>query len=157
MKPIILTTLASFLIAGCQPNTHTTAEANSEVAEAMPVQTMLIDGFDPNIDAASYAALCNKVLTKAKSDFAALESATGPATLENVVAAFDQITYDMQEVRQSWYVKSVHPDASIRDAATKCSEDYSDFSAQVGLSRGYYERLESIDSSSLSKSDKYML
>ena len=101
MKPIILPVLASLLLAGCQPNTHTTAEANSEVTTATPVQTMLIDGFDPNIDATSYTALCNAVMKKAKTDFAALESATGPATIDNVVAAFDQITYDMQDVRQS--------------------------------------------------------
>lgn len=157
MKPIILPALASLLLAGCQPNTSTTTDAHSEVASAMPVQTILIDGFNPNIDATSYTALCNAVMAKAKTDFAALESATGAATLDNVVAAFDQITYDMQDVRQSWYVKSVHPDQSIRDAATKCSEQYADFSAQVGLSRGYYERLAGIDTADLSTSDKYML
>lgn len=157
LKTIILPALAILSIAGCQPNSNTSADAKSEVAATTAVQKMLIDGFDPNIDAPSYTELCNAVMAKAKTDFAALESATGPATLESVVAAFDQITYDLQDVRQSWYIKSVHPDESIRDAATQCSEDYSDFSAQVGLSRGYYERLDAIDSSGLSKSDKYML
>jgi thimet oligopeptidase len=63
----------------------------------------------------------------------------------------------LQDVRQSWYIKSVHPDQSIRDAATKCSEEYSDFSTQVGLSRGYYEPLYGIETTELSNSDKYML
>jgi hypothetical protein len=33
---------------------------------------MLTDGFDPNIDATSYTALCDAVIAKAKTDFAAL-------------------------------------------------------------------------------------
>jgi thimet oligopeptidase len=155
LKLIILPTLASLIFAGCQVKTDT--DAKNEMASVASVQKILIDGFDPNIDGPSYTALCDALIAKANINFAALEIATGTATLKNVFGTLDQIFFDLQDVRQSWYIKAVHPDQAIRDAATKCVEQYSDFSAKVSLSRGYYERLSAIDTSGLSKSNKYML
>lgn len=153
MKPILLTVIAGALLAGCQKNTP----PNDTGSADGPTQPMLIAGIDPNITAPDYTTLCDKVMIKAQEDFAKLELESGPATLESVVMAFDKITYDLQDVRQSWYMKSVHPDKDVRDAATQCSQQYSDFSAQVGLSNAYYQRLAAIDSSTLSSADQYML
>lgn len=160
MKRHLLTALTVATIAACQPAPEET-QSQGATAEAetrqQPASSMLIDGIDSSLTGAQYTELCDRVMEKAIADFAALESDTSPATLASVVGAFDQITYDMQDIRQSWYMKAVHPDEAVRDAATKCSERYSDFSSQVGLSRGYYDRLAAIDTSNLKDTEKYML
>jgi thimet oligopeptidase len=153
LKPLLITAITGLLLAGCEPNTQPSTTTTPDTQ----AKTLLIDGIDPNISGTDYTALCDKVMAKATSSFAELEADTGPATLQSVVVAFEQITYDLQDVRQSWYMKSVHPDKAVRDAATECSERYSDFSTLVGLSNAYYKRLAAIDLADLSSADQYML
>lgn len=154
MKPILLILLASVLLYGCQsaqvPSTQMEAQAENS-------QTLLIDGIDPTLSSEEYRFLCRRVLDQAKADFTLLERDKGPATFDSVVLAYDQITFNLQAIRPSWYLKSVHPDEDLRNAATECSEQYSDFSSQIGLSRGYYDRLAKIDLATLSSDQKYLL
>lgn len=159
MKRQIITVLVVATLVACQPATDTvkSAQTPSAVTASKPTQTMLIEGIDSSLSGAEYTALCDLVMENAGTNFAALESDTSPATLQSVIGKFDQITFDMQAIRQSWYMKAVHPDEAVRDAATICSERYSDFSSQVGLSRGYYDRLAAIDLNSLSKTERYMV
>jgi len=148
MKRQLITLLALATVTACQTASDT-AKPNS--------QSMLIDGFNSSLTGVEYTALCDQVIEKAVASFSALESDRSPATLQSVVGKFDQITYDMQPIRQSWYMKAIHPDEAVRDAATACSQRYSDFSSQVGLSRGYYDRLAAIDLNGLSATEKYMV
>ncbi len=154
MKSVAITLLSSFLLFGCQSGQVST---QNESAESTPAKTMLIDGIDPNLSANEFSLLCESVIQQAKLDFSALESSTGPANMQTVVGAYDDIFYDLQVVRHAWYMKSVHPDESIRDAATKCTETYSDFVTQSGLSRPYYERLTAIDTSVLKEKEQYLV
>ena len=149
---LVLLPLLSLTIAACQQ------AAPADAAEGdVTAQPLLIDGFDPNIPADEYRQLCDRVLADAREAFGAIEAQTGPATLETVMGAYEAITYDLQAVRQSWHLKAVHPDADIRDAATSCTEQYNDFTTQVGLSRAYYDRLAAIPGESLSRKEAYML
>lgn len=159
MKRQIITLLAIATVAACQPASDNakTADAGTTVDTSEKAQSMLIEGIDSSLSGVEYTALCDQVMENAITNFAALESDTSPATLQSVVGKFDQITYDMQSIRQSWYMKAIHPDEAVRDAATECSERYSDFSSQVGLSKGYYQRLATIDLNSLSETEKYMV
>lgn len=159
MKRQIITLLAIATVAACQPASDDakTADAGTTMDTSEKAQSMLIEGIDSSLSGVEYTALCDQVMENAITNFAALESDTSPATLQSVVGKFDQITYDMQAIRQSWYMKAIHPDEAVRDAATECSERYSDFSSQVGLSKGYYERLATIDLNSLSETEKYMV
>lgn len=154
MKPVAITLLSGVLLFGCQSGQQpelTTPTANT------PSPTILIDGIDPNLAASDYSALCESLFAQAKLDFAKLESSESPATMQNVVGAYDDIFYNLQGVSHSWYMKSVHPDESVRQAATECSEKYSDFVTQAGLSRGYYERLSAIDLTTLNEKDRYLV
>ncbi|GAA0854835.1 M3 family metallopeptidase [Aliiglaciecola litoralis] len=155
MKPVYIAALAALFLTACQPQESAQAPATDAAATSSP--NVLIDGIDSSLSGEQFTALCDDVMEKAQSAFRKLETDTGPATLESVVGVFDQITYDLQPIRHAWYMKAVHPDESVREAATQCSQRYSDFSSQVGLSRGYYERLAAIDLSTLSATDRYMV
>ena len=157
MKRPLFSLFTVAVLSACQPAQQNSAPIQPSAKAQSAATKMLIDGIDTSLDAAQYNALCDKAMQKAEADFAALETDTGPATLESVIGKFDDITYDLQVIRQSWYMKAVHPDEAVRDAATKCSERYSDFSSQVGLSRGYFERLAAIDMQGLSDTERYML
>lgn len=151
-----LTLLASSLtIAGC-----TTAPIDStkldQVAETNK-SAVLTSGFDPNISAEKYAQLCDSLLKKASLQFQALENDTETANLESVFGRFDAIATGTQGVRQSWYLKAVHPDEKIRKAATDCTVKYSDLFSSFSMSNKYYQRVAAIDTSHLNTIEKNMV
>jgi thimet oligopeptidase len=129
-------------------STATAAAANPSSAK---------DGWDYDMPAATLASLCEDTLAQARESFAAIENGTGPATLDTVFGAYDQMVFDLQAIRHVWYMKSVHPDADYRDAAEQCMQDYTDFDDSLSLSRGFYERVAAIDLEPLSASERFMV
>ena len=115
------------------------------------------DGWDFAMPAGQLTQLCDDTLAAARKSLAAIENDTGPATLDTVVGASDQMARDMQAVRHVWYLKSVHPDATVRDAAELCVQDYTDFWNSLTLSRKYYERVAAISLEPLSTSERFMV
>ena len=115
------------------------------------------DGWNYDMPAPELATLCEGTLAKARKAFAAIEDDTRPATVEHVFGAYDQMAFDLQAVRHVWYMKSVHPDADFRDAAEKCSQDYSDFDDSLNLSRKFYDRVAAIDLEPLGASERFMV
>ncbi len=149
-----MTVISALLIsslAGC--SSYDTAKQTA----APKSSEMLIEGIDPKLSAEQYTQLCDNLMNQAQASFAQIERDTGPATMQTVVAAVDQIAYDLQPVRHSWYMKAVHPDEGVRNAATQCSQQYSDFYTQMGLSRAYYDRLAAIDKQTLGSTEQYVL
>ena len=115
------------------------------------------DGWDYAMPAAQLTRLCDDTLAAARESFAAIENDTGPATLDTVFGAYDQMAFDMQAVRHVWYMMSVHPDAAFRDAAERCVQEYTDLADSMSLSRAFYERVAAIDLAPLSASERFMV
>ncbi len=126
-------------------------------APAEPLVSTAVDGWDYTMPAAELADLCASALTQAKAQFAAIESDTGPATLESVYGPYDDMGRTLQTIQHVWHMKSVHPEADVRDAATQCAEDYSDFASGIGLSRDFYNRVAAIDTDGLSSAEQLMV
>lgn len=126
-------------------------------AEHHSQNKMLTEGIDPNLTSEQITKLCDDILAQAQTSFQALENSSGPATLKNVVGAYDQIIDNMMPVRHVWHIRAVHPEESIRDAANACSEKQSDFFTQTGLSKGYYDRVAAIDLSKLDNTERFMV
>lgn len=126
-------------------------------AEHHSQNKMLTEGIDPNLTGEQITKLCDDILAQAQTSFQALENSSGPATLKNVVGAYDQIIDNMMPVRHVWHIRAVHPEESIRDAANACSEKQSDFFTQTGLSKGYYDRVAAIDLSKLDNTERFMV
>ena len=156
MKTALIPIAAAVLLSGCSL-TQNNLDNGATSAQKPASANILTAGIDPNLSAETIAQLCESIVSKANADFTALETSTGTATLENVAGAFDNIIDDMMPIRHMWYIRSVHPDESIRNAATECTQKQSDFFTQVGLSKGYYERVAAIDTNSLPELEKYMI
>ncbi|MCC2617075.1 Zn-dependent oligopeptidase [Aestuariibacter halophilus] len=159
MKLRLLTPVAALVLSACQTTT-TISDTNTTSASATAMvqnDQRLTDGIDPSLSAQQLTTLCDAVLAKANDDFSAIESATTPASWDSVIGAYEQINFDLQQIQHSWYIKAVHPDADVRDAATQCGQQYSDYAARVNLSKPYYERLAAIDTAPLSEVQRHML
>ena len=134
----------AFLLLGCQTN---------------PEQQNVLDTttFDPNMPPAELLAGCEQAIATAEQMFAALETNSGPNTLDTVVGGYDAVLATLQPYRHTYYMKAVHPDADIRQATTDCSLKLNDFDSRIGLSRPFYDRLAAIDTSALSTVDQYVV
>lgn len=153
MKHTLIALAACSALLGC----NATDSPDKTSSAAQPAATVLTDGINPAMTGEEITALCNSLVEEASSRFTLLEDATGPATLTSVVGEFDNIIDVLMPVRHVWYMRSVHPDASVRDAATACSQQQSDFFTRTGLSKGYYNRLAAIDTSTLSDTERFMV
>ena len=98
------------------------AAPKTSKSEKTPI---LISGFNSNLSGEEYTKVCDSAIESAKAQFRILEADTSKATLQSVFGQFDDIARSMQQVQQSWHMKAVHPDESIRDAASDCSVKYS--------------------------------
>ncbi len=110
---------------------------------------LLTDGINAKADAKQWQQLCDQQLQKAQQQFSALEQQTGATTALAVLENYEQIQYSLQPLTPAWYIKSVHPEKSVRDAAEDCSQKVSDFASSIYLSKPFYQRLTSVDAEKL--------
>ena len=98
--------------------------------DSMPIEEkspMLIQGIRATASGEQIAAECDVALENAKAEFAILEAQTGPATVESVFGQYEKVGDALTLIGDVWHLRSVHPDAEVRDAANACSEKQSDF------------------------------
>ena len=143
---VVLSLLLMTLVASC-----------SEEPRAPVPKALLVDGIRATSSGAEIAADCDIALEEAKAEFAALEAQTSDATVENIFGQYENVVETLTSVGDVWYLRSVHPDSAVRDAATRCSEKQSDFFSQIGLSRPYYNRIASIETSNLDAVERFMV
>jgi Zn-dependent oligopeptidase len=110
-----------------------------------------------NLPAPELGQLCDASLSRAAQALAAVENSSTGATMDSVFLPYDQLWLDLQDIAHVDYLKSVHPNADIRDAAERCSEDYSNFITSVSLSQGLYQRIAAIPAQGLGKTDQHLL
>jgi thimet oligopeptidase len=115
------------------------------------------DGWDFMLPATALAALCKSSLDTGRQEFAAIESDSTPATLQNVFGAYDAMSIKLQVIRHVWYLKSVHPDPEVQAAAEICVNDYTDFAASHDLSPAFYQRVAAIDLQQASPAERRMV
>ena len=142
----VMAVVITVLIASC-----------SNDQSVVSTKDMLIEGIRANASAEQIATDCDAALNKAKTEFASLEGQTGEATVETVFGQYEKVSDALTGIGDVWHLRSVHPDADVRDAANKCSERQSDFFSQIGLSRPYYDRVASIDTSGLDDIERHMV
>ena len=129
----------------------------SDEVRVTPEKNILIEGIRATANGEQITVDCEAALSEAKAEFTALEAQTGEATVETVFGQYESVSDALTGIGDVWYLRSVHPDAEVRDAANKCSEEQSDFFSQIGLSRPYYDRIAAIDTSNLNEIERYMV
>ena len=115
------------------------------------------DGWDFSLPAAALSAQCNDVLGEARQALAKLEEDTAPATLQRVYGAHDAMMLGLQRIHHVSYMKSVHPDTAVQEAAENCIRDYSDFAVSMNISPRFYRRVAAIDTENLSPGERLMV
>ena len=145
------TSVIPFIMIGCSTNSSQLVTSDNSNP------TIIISGIKSDFSAAEYSIYCDNILHKADAAFSALENDTSVASLDSVMGKFDAIITELQPIDPSWYLKSVHPDAELRDAATKCAEKYSEFYSKMSMSRPFYDRLSAINLSEISESEQFMV
>ena len=119
--------------------------------------SVLIEGIRATASAEQITADCETALGEAKAAFVALEAQTGKATVERVFGQYEVMTDALTGIGDVWHLRSVHPNADVREAANTCSERQSDFLSQIGLSRPYFDRIAAIDTTELTAVERHMV
>ena len=134
-----------------------TATATAAAVTDTPTPSTAADGWNFALSAGELAALCDTTLERGRQAFTAIEQDTGPATLQSVYGAYQAMNLDLQAIHHVWYMKSVHPDPRIQEAAEACIKDYTDFAASRDLSQPFFKRVSAIDLESASPAERLMV
>ena len=116
-----------------------------------------LDGWNYKIEPSDLAQICDDVLNSSKNMLKKIEDDISNPTLSSVFIPYDEMGKNLQKIQHVWYMKSVHPDAELRNVATECAQAYSSFATEVNLSRKLYDRIALIDQANLTDSEKLML
>ena len=132
----------------------------SSCGENAPTESkppLLIEGIRATASGVQITADCETALNEGKAAFDALEAQTGEATVESVFGQYETMADALTGIGDVWHLRSVHPDADVREAANACSERQSDFLSQIGLSRPYFDRIAAIDTTELTAVERHMV
>ena len=116
-----------------------------------------LDGWNYKIEPSDLAQICDDVLNSSKNMLKKIEDDISNPTLSSVFIPYDEMGKNLQKIQHVWYMKSVHPDAELRNVATECAQKYSSFATEVNLSRKLYDRIALIDQVDLTDSEKLMV
>ncbi|AKC88335.1 hypothetical protein WQ53_10275 [Pseudoxanthomonas suwonensis] len=106
--------------------------------------------------AEAFATRCDEILARASTLRTALESRSGPASIEADFAQFDRLYNVLNAgIADARLVQETNPDAGIRAAGEACTTRLSAFQSGTMLSRPLYDRLVAIDLSGADAIDRH--
>ena len=83
---------------------------------------------------------------KAKSEIAKLLAVKGPRTIENTLVPYDAAIDQLDQAgSQSGLIEEVHPNAAVRSAAEKVTQDVAAYATEISLNHNIYEALKGLD------------
>jgi thimet oligopeptidase len=155
--------MAGFLMAGACASQVTAPEtplvpAAEEPALRALAQAMIADLVTNPASAAEASARCAGGLGLGERMLAELEGRTGPAGLADL-RDFDllsNLTYSTG-LGEAGLIAETNPDADIRAAGEACQQTAADLSTRISLSRPVFDRLSSIDPSTLDERSAWLL
>jgi len=118
---------------------------------------IITSGVNLDWSAKEYTSHCDKTVESIDAAFSKLEKDETIQGFKAVMTAHDQIIDMAMPFYSAWYMKSVHADESIRDAATGCSQKLSDFFSRVGLSTALFNKVSNIEQDSLNKVNRHLV
>ena len=85
-------------------------------------------------------------LTRAQTLLDSLIAVPAPHTVENTLTVMNQLSIELSNASDlSSLMENVHPDASVRTAAEKASQEVQAFATDLSLNRKVYDVLKSVD------------
>ncbi|MDF1563249.1 MAG: Zn-dependent oligopeptidase [Deltaproteobacteria bacterium] len=145
---IFLTTMVA-AAAACTPRT---GEAPSEAVEKMTksegeTQPAKDEANTPRSEAAkAYEAECDALLKTTKEQIAALEALEGEKTVDSVLEPLNEIWIGLDRgANTASLMREVHPDASFREVADRCEQEFEKLVTALGLSRPLFDAVSALD------------
>src|SRR6185295_18181492 len=100
-------------------------------------------------DAAAFNRSMDARLAYARQLLVTLVAVKGARTIDNTLRVFDDIQLELDAVgQQAQLIQSVHPDATLRDAAEKQSQKVSALGTELSLNRDVFDAINALDVSS---------
>ena len=128
-------------------------------ALAAPAHAQAVDAMGPILatapDAATLNAQCDSYVAEIERRKAALESETGPATIDGTLARYDELMVAVlgSGLGEFTLYQEVMADQERRDAGADCQVRLSSLGSEISLSRPIYDRLKAVDVSGGSTAD----
>jgi thimet oligopeptidase len=109
-------------------------------------------------DIAAFEKMENERLAAAQRSIDQILAASGPRTVENTLAPYDDIVRQYNSAGYlSVLLQQVHPDAAFRDAATAMTSKVGAASAALALNQGVYKALAAINLNGADPATRYYL
>ncbi len=130
--------------------TITTAATSLEMPKSQP-QIWL-----SKPDAAAFEKLENERLTMAQRSIDAILAVSGPRTIENTLAPYDEAIRQLNASSNfAGLMQEVHPDAAFRDRATAMSTKTAGVFTALSLNPGVYKALAALDLNKVDAATQY--
>lgn len=103
---------------------------------------------NPLIDAKLYPQTCNQQVQTARQMLVALEQVQAPWTIETVLVPLNALWRVLdQGLSVAGLYRNVHPDESVRQAASHCEQELQKVATDLGLSQPIFQALQQVPES----------
>src|SRR5204863_8772950 len=142
MKSLLLVSLLGVSVIAA-PGTATQSAAPPPVpgagASSIPFWTGMAD-------AASFERAMDARLANARRLLGQLTSTKGAHTIENSLRPYDDLQLELDAVgSQAELIRSVHPDAKVREIAEKVSQRAAALATELSLNRDVFDAIKALD------------
>ena len=152
----ILVSVAALCVlaaASVSPRALFAADSAAPAAGATPVAAPFWSG---KPDSAGFRALADGELRTANRALDRLLHVSGPRTIENTLAPYNEaLLHADNAAYASNLIESVHPDSTVRAVAEEETRAASKFLNDLGLNRGVYDALASLDVTTADPKTRY--
>ena len=152
MKSLLLVSLLGVSVIAA-PGTATQSAAPPPVpgagASSIPFWTGMAD-------AASFERAMDARLANARRLLGQLTSTKGAHTIENSLRPYDDLQLELDAVgSQAELIRSVHPDAKVREIAEKVSQRAAALATELSLNRDVFDAIKALDVSAADAETKH--
>jgi thimet oligopeptidase len=107
-------------------------------------------------DAEAFTKMMTERLDLARKALDEISGFKGRRTIENTLSLYDKVLINLDVVSsQASLMEAVHPDAKVREAAEKMTQQASAFYTELSLNRAVYDALNSLDISKADPETRY--
>lgn len=142
MKYLLLITLSTILVQACS-----TIKSNQTIMPTKTPETSAKTSL-PSLhpDYLAYKTLCESSLEKSTALLNTILEYQGAKTIATILEPLNEIDILMDSAwNKAAVYANAHPEKSVRDLADTCSQKFSQFYTELGLSKPLYEAVSSIN------------
>ena len=155
MKSLVRVSLlfVSVIAASGSTTTQNSAPPPAAVPAVGPSSVPFWTGMD---GAPAFERAMDARLTNARRRLDQLTAVKGTHTIENSLRPYDDVQLELDAVNsQAELIRSVHPDAKVRETAEKVSQRAASLATELSLNRNVFDAIKALDVSAADAETKY--